>query len=280
MKRRSLVCLLSGFLLILASCNSGKKSEPTSTSENNAPASTAPAQADNNTAAQPAQQPTPQEQANATQPPPQAAPSAKETPTPKAAQAAVPEVAHKAPPAPQPVVIPEGTVVAVRLDQAVSSKTSHTGDRFEASLAQPVVVKGKTIVPTGAVASGTVTSAQSAGKFKGAAALSLVLDTLVVHGTKYHIQTMALSQSSKGKGKRTATMVGGGAGAGALIGGIAGGGKGAAIGALVGGGAGTAGAGMTGNNNDITLPVESAVSFQLTAPVTLKNPPPAVEPSQ
>jgi len=48
-----------------------------------------------------------------------------------------------------------------------------------------------------------------------------------------------------------------------------------AIGALVGGGAGTAGAAMTGNNNDITLPAEAAVSFQLSAPVTLK---PAVAP--
>jgi hypothetical protein len=166
------------------------------------------------------------------------------------------------------------------LDQPVSSKTSHTGDRFEASLAKPLVVNGKTIVPTGAVASGTVTNAQSAGNFKGAAALSLVLDSLVVHGTKYQIQTTALSQTSKGKGKRTAAMVGGGAGAGALIGGLAGGGKGAAIGAVVGGGAGTAGAGMTGNNNDITLPVESAVSFQLKAPLTLKIPPPTVEASQ
>jgi hypothetical protein len=166
------------------------------------------------------------------------------------------------------------------LDQPVSSKTSHTGDRFEASLAKPVVVQGKTIVPTGAVVGGLVKNAQPAGKFKGAAALSLVLDTLVVNGTKYQIQTMELTENSKGKGKRTATMVGGGAGAGALIGGIAGGGKGAAIGALVGGGAGTAGAGLTGNDNDITLPVESAVSFQITAPVTLKPPPAAVEASQ
>jgi hypothetical protein len=166
------------------------------------------------------------------------------------------------------------------LDQPVSSKTSQTGDRFEASLTKPVVVNGKTLVPTGAVLGGKVTNAQSAGRFKGAAALSLVLDTLVVQGTKYQIKTNSLTQNSKGKGKRTATMVGGGAGAGALIGGLAGGGKGAAIGALVGGGAGTAGAGMTGNDNDITLPVESAVSFQLTAPVTLKAPPPVVDASQ
>ena len=64
-------------------------------------------------------------------------------------------------------------------------------------------------------------------------------------------------------------MIGGGAGVGALIGGLAGGGKGAAIGALTGGAAGTAGAAFTGKS-DISLPAESALSFKLTAPVTLK----------
>ena len=65
-------------------------------------------------------------------------------------------------------------------------------------------------------------------------------------------------------------MVGGGAGGGALIGGLAGGGKGAAIGALVGAGAGTVGAALTGKR-DITLPAESALSFQMTGPLTLKT---------
>jgi len=63
--------------------------------------------------------------------------------------------------------------------------------------------------------------------------------------------------------------VAGGAGAGAAIGGLAGGGKGAAIGALVGVAAGAAGAGSTGTK-DITMPVESAASFQLLQPLTLK----------
>ena len=64
-------------------------------------------------------------------------------------------------------------------------------------------------------------------------------------------------------------MAGGGAGLGALIGGLAGGGKGAAIGALAGGGAGTAGAAFTGNK-DIVLPAESALSFKLDQPLTLR----------
>jgi hypothetical protein len=173
------------------------------------------------------------------------------------------------PPPPKPVVIPSGTVLTVRLAQAVGSKASQTGERFQASLAEPVAVNGKTVIPAGASAAGSVTEAHAAGRFKGGATLNIVLDSVTIKGTPYHIQTMAMSQTSKGKGKRTAGMIGGGAGAGALIGGLAGGGKGAAIGAAVGAGAGTAGAAFTGNR-DITLPAESAVSFQMTSSLTLK----------
>jgi hypothetical protein len=156
------------------------------------------------------------------------------------------------------------------LQQEVSSKTSNEGDRFDATLAQPVVVHGKTVISTGAAASGTVTNAKAAGKFKGGASLDLTLNSLVVQGTHYQIQTESLAHTSQGKGSRTAKMVGGGTAGGALIGGIAGGGKGALIGGLVGAGAGTAGAGLTGNKNDVVLPAESAVAFKLAAPLTLK----------
>ena len=85
----------------------------------------------------------------------------------------------------------------------------------------------------------------------------------------YDVQTSSVSRSLKGKGKRTATFIGGGAGGGALIGGLAGGGKGALIGAALGAGAGTAGAAYTGDK-EIVLPAESALSFTLTEPVTIK----------
>ena len=77
-----------------------------------------------------------------------------------------------------------------------------------------------------------------------------------------------MKRTTKGKGKRTAGIVGGGAGGGALIGGLAGGGKGALIGGLLGAGAGTAGAAFTGNK-DVTVPAESVVTFNLTAPITV-----------
>jgi hypothetical protein len=79
----------------------------------------------------------------------------------------------------------------------------------------------------------------------------------------------------KGKGKRTAAVTGGGAVVGALIGGLAGGGKGAAIGAGVGGGSGLAVSGATGGEN-VTLPVESRVTFKLTSPVTIDRPAPTM----
>jgi hypothetical protein len=185
------------------------------------------------------------------------------SPVPAVAPAPVP------PPPPKPVVIPAGTVVTVRLSTALGSKSSKTGDPFEATVAQPVEVGGKAIVPSGAPAAGTVVEAKAKGKIKGEARLNLALNKITIKGKAYLIQTTMAEQTAKGKGKRTAVATGGGAAGGALIGGIAGGGKGAGIGALVGAGAGFIGGTMTGNKQ-IDLPAETVLSFQLTESITLR----------
>lgn len=169
----------------------------------------------------------------------------------------------------KPVTIPEGTIISVSLGETLGSKTSHAGDKFTATMAAPVEVDGKVIIPAGAAVSGTVTEAKAAGRFKGGAVLALRLDTVTVKGHEHSIKTALFTQASKGKGKRSAAMIGGGAGGGAIIGALAGGGKGAAIGAAVGAAAGTAGAGLTGNR-DITLPVETKLSFKLLEPLEVK----------
>jgi hypothetical protein len=169
----------------------------------------------------------------------------------------------------QPVVIPAGTTITVRLGEALGSKISSPGQSFTATLAAPIDVDGKTAIPSGATARGTVTDAKPLGRFKGGAVLRIKLNTITANGTDHAITTSTLTRIEKGKGKRTAVMAGGGAAVGALIGGLAGGGKGAAIGAVAGGGGGTAGAAYTGNK-DVVLPAESAVGFKLVAPLELK----------
>ncbi|MBS1852271.1 MAG: hypothetical protein JST79_15295 [Acidobacteria bacterium] len=169
----------------------------------------------------------------------------------------------------KPVVIPAGTTLTVRMGQAVGSKISQAGQTFAATLATPVAVDGKTVIPAGASATGTVVDAKPLGRFKGGALLQLKLDSIEVNGATQTIATSSVTRTLKGKGKRTAVMAGGGAGLGALIGGLAGGGKGAAIGAVAGAGAGTGGAAFTGNK-EIVIPAESALSFKLEQPLEVQ----------
>lgn len=170
--------------------------------------------------------------------------------------------ANSQPPAPQPIVIPAGTILHVTVDQAVSSKTANVDDQFDASLAESVRVHGQVVLPRDSRITGIVTSAKSAGRFKGHAELGLALDAITVDGQRYRLHTSSVAEESKGRGKRTAVGAGGGAALGAIIGAIAGGGKGAAIGAAAGGGAGTTGAAFTGKR-DIEIPAETRLSFRL-----------------
>jgi hypothetical protein len=169
-------------------------------------------------------------------------------------------------PAPQPVVIPAGTTLTVRLGEPVGSKISTTGQTFRATLAHDITVDGSTAVSRGSSVTGTVVDAKPLGRFKGGALLELRLTSITVNGREHRIQTAAMTTEEKGKGKRTAVMTGGGGALGAIIGGIAGGGKGAAIGAAAGAGAGVGGAAFTGNK-EIVFPAESALSFKLRSPL-------------
>jgi len=172
--------------------------------------------------------------------------------------------------APKPIVIDAGKEIVVTADQSVSSRDNNSGDRFQASLAEPVVVGDRVVIPKGARATGIVTDVRSAGRFKGSAGIAVTLGSVNVDGKEYEVRTSEVTEFGKGRGKRTAEGVGGGAVVGALIGAIAGGGKGAAIGAGVGAGAGTAGTAFTGNR-DITIGAETRLHFRLREPLEIRR---------
>jgi hypothetical protein len=166
------------------------------------------------------------------------------------------------------ITIPEGAQFEVTLDESLASNRSHTGDSFAASLSQPVVEDGKTIIPAGAHVAGRVVDAKDSGRLHVPARLSVVLSSVEVSGKLYEIDTNTIAKTGENHNKRNLGFIGGGAAGGALIGGLAGGGKGALIGSAVGAGAGTAGAAATGKK-DISLPAETHLRFHLLRSVTV-----------
>jgi hypothetical protein len=169
----------------------------------------------------------------------------------------------------KPVTVPEGTVIPVTLDQALSSEDNRTGDDFDASVSAPIVVDGKTVIPKGARARGRIVESKASGRLNNPARLELTLTSIEVGGTRYDVDTGDTRRVGKSHTKRNVIFIGGGTGAGAIIGGIVGGGKGAAIGAAVGAGGGTAAAAATGKMQ-IRLPAETRLSFPLTQPLTIQ----------
>jgi len=168
----------------------------------------------------------------------------------------------------RPITIPEGTELSVVLDQSLSTAENRPGDTFQASVAVPIVIDGKTVIPKDARVKGHVVDAQASGHLSGIARLVLTLDSVEVGGESYDIATDDEGRVGKNHNKRNGILIGGGAGLGALIGGIAGGGKGALIGSAAGAGAGTAGAAYTGKK-DIRVPAETKLTFRLARPATI-----------
>jgi hypothetical protein len=183
--------------------------------------------------------------------------------------AAAPVAAAAPAPKPKPVTVPAGTMVNVRLTQAIDVDASQAGQQFKAVVDDPVMIGGSTVIPRGASAVVQAVQVQQSGKMKGSDKITVKLNSIAFGGMVYEVATAYVESKGSGEGKKTARKVGGGAGLGAIVGGIAGGGEGAAIGAAV--GAVTGAAVASGGEEHLKLPAETRLQFKLSAAVNINR---------
>lgn len=192
---------------------------------------------------------------------------AQNTPPPAPAPVAAP--APPPPPAFKTVTIPAGTTIPVRVTQTLDSATTQQGQSFSGTVATDVMADGLVAIRQGTGVTGRVSAVQEAGHYKGNSLLTVELVSINRHGDSIAVSTQPYSVEGKGRGKNTAAKVGGGAAIGAIIGAIAGGGKGAAIGSAAGAGVG-AGANTITRGEQVKIPSESMVNFQLTNTLSVR----------
>jgi hypothetical protein len=150
---------------------------------------------------------------------------------------------------------------------SIDSDVTDAGERFRASIDDPVSVGGTVVIPRNADATVQVARVEQSGAISGSDEIALKLFNIVVDGRSYELATNYAEVKSSGKGASTAKTTAVTTGIGAIVGGIIGGGKGAAIGA--GAGAGTGVAVSASRGKKLSIPSESRLDFVLRAPLTI-----------
>ena len=97
---------------------------------------------------------------------------------------------------PSATKLPEGTPIPIRLQSALSSASSHAGDSFSATVDEPVVIDGQTLIDRGTPATGRVLEAKpfanSPGRSLAPGYLRIVLVSLNVGGRPVMIETSSI----------------------------------------------------------------------------------------
>jgi hypothetical protein len=164
------------------------------------------------------------------------------------------------------VELPSNAVIGIRIDTTVSSETAQVEDVVEARVTRPVVVDGRTIIPTGARLTGTVTAAERGGRFHERSRIGIQFTSVTVSdGVRVPIQTEAIYRVGDAPTGEAAAKIGASAVIGSIVGGVFGGKKGAAIGAATGAAGGTAVV-AAGGANEATLASGSTLTVRLSEP--------------
>jgi hypothetical protein len=172
---------------------------------------------------------------------------------------------------PQTITLSAGTTIPVRLTEWLSSDKNQSGDRFSATLEQPLVANGWVVAVRGQIVTGRVAVAKKAGRVSGVSQLGVELSELtLVDGQVLPVKTQLLKSSAGTSNGRDAAGVATTTGLGAAIGAAAEGGEGAAIGAGAGAVAGIIGV-LTTRGRPTVIPPEAMLTFRMEAPLSIST---------
>jgi len=164
------------------------------------------------------------------------------------------------------LTLPENTEVSVRLEQPLSSRTARLEDRFEATVARPVYLDGRIVIPDGSRVQGTVTEVQRAQRPARGGRLNLSFDRLLLDDGSTVDLTARIVQVHEDIGSGDTVKQGAiGAAIGGILGKVLGGTKGAIVGVLLGG----AGGAIASNGDDVELPAGTVFTLQLDRAVNV-----------
>ena len=183
------------------------------------------------------------------------------------------------------VEIPAGTKVALRLKQAISTKTAREGDAVYAETTFPIAIDDRILIPVGTYVQGKISHIQRGGHIKGRAELLIHFTSLIYpsgytvllpgalenvpgaeHATMKDTEGTVRQDSDTGKKMETVAKT---AGTGAGIGGLGTGTwKGAGIGGGIGAGVGAA-IGMLSRGADVRLEPGTSVEMVIQRSVAL-----------
>ena len=159
----------------------------------------------------------------------------------------------------EPITIPEGTRLMVKLDKPINTAENPTGSVFTAVLETDLAVDGKVVAPKGSQVYGKVIESRG-GRVLGGQKLIFQFTDLMINNQLTPILTDPMGVEG-GRGN-TAKMVG----AGALIGSAFGGGEGAGTGALIAGGLAV----LRSRGNHIQIPADTIADVTIKAPLVIK----------
>jgi hypothetical protein len=98
--------------------------------------------------------------------------------------------------------IPVGTPITVRLQVAMSSAASHSGDGFDAVLDKPILLQGQTIAPAGSAVRGKVLAAKASSRRQDPGFLRITLTEISLNGRFLALQTSSIFVKGVSREKR------------------------------------------------------------------------------